>query len=285
MKEQNRQLTLGRSWINRFMSNMLMIMVLLVVLSTATFAWYSVANVATADDVTFYAASEQEGGDLCISWQSGGSDYNLSFASVSEENGLYPMIPTVEGIVDATAYENFLAFNKATETYDELGQLITRLSSDYETQPYVLQNTDGQKEFYIINKGSSDLSITLSYSITGQTYAAGSDGETAEYEIVNKFRCAFFTSGGETGSSVLRGIMSNESAIHYGTLTDNQSISDTPVMTDGYRATQRITFTVPKTSYVKAYAVGWFDGVDMKDEDGSGHVSLVMAFSGAVITG
>ena len=79
-----KQFTVEKRWLSRLFTTFAMILLIVFVLSTATFAWYSVANVAgTTGDVSFKAGSMQEGegGDLCISWSYNDThSYSISFA-------------------------------------------------------------------------------------------------------------------------------------------------------------------------------------------------------------
>ena len=287
MKEKTIQLNIGKNWLNRLFATTLMIVVLLLVLSTATFAWYNVANMVKIDDISFTSSSRGEaGGDLCISWDILGEDdyeYNLPIHPVEEGKGLIPMIPMTLGTVNESTFDYVAGanrFNKATQRLNDKGTWVLKLEKNPYTTPYCLLQKDGEKNtFYLTNKIEYDMLVTVTYTIQAEYYnATGTTGVLTQHPIGDKVRIGIFTSDQPGGELILRGYGAKDGyqKIHYGVLQNNYPSELTEV---GSR-TGEITFVIPALSYVEAKVVVWFDGVAMEDEDGSREITLDINYLG-----
>ena len=142
---KNGEIKITKNWFNRFLSVMLMTLALVVVLSTATFAWYNISNMVSIEDIYFQASIKDDvGGDLCLSWhvlQEDEYEYDLPIRNVTENNVLYPMIPKIEGVVGTTTFTDYASsgkFNRATQSLAESGGWIINLDSKSNTTPYSL---------------------------------------------------------------------------------------------------------------------------------------------------
>lgn len=288
-KNETLSITIGKNWLNKLFATTLMIVVLLVVISTATFAWYNVAHVVSIDDLTFSSSAQDEaGGELCISWDvltESEYQYDLPIAPIEEGKGLQPMIPKYLGTVGSSNFDDVSgvnSFNKATQELNDGGFWAVKLETNPNTTPYSLLEKDGDRNtFYLTNKSTVDMKITVTYAITAETYVAPGTNVSVEYPIANKVRLAIFTSDGPTGELILRGYGAKDEnqKIHYGILQNHQ-LNDN--MAYDVR-TESITFVVPALSYIQAKVVVWFDGVDMQDEDGSKKITLDINYLGETI--
>lgn len=219
-----KQFTVEKRWLSRLFTTFAMILLIVFVLSTATFAWYSVANVAgTAGDVAFKAGSMQEGegGDLCIAWNSNSTNsYSISF---TDATGLQPMIPINDGVIGTTSYKDFYNFNKATQTLNSAFKFITKIEDDSICEPFVLHSANDETVFYLINKGETALNVVLDYSIssgdvntssyvkyflyygeTNESYEYGKMYycDNGEYTLVNVIEISSFNNITSDGSSI-----------------------------------------------------------------------------------
>ena len=282
------ELNVTKKWFNRFLSVMLMTLLLAVVLSTATFAWYNISSMVSIEDIYFTASVQDDaGGDLCMSWHVLQADeyvYELPFENVTENHILYPMIPKNEGIVGETTFTDFATtgkFNRATQSLAEGGGWIVNLDSKSNTTPYYLTEEDGEaNEFYLTNKSESDMLVTVTYEITADKYTQEGTGFIYEYPIASKFRAALFASDNPSGDMKLRGLMArDQETIKYGVLQDRTSVSSN---IQSMVRTEEITILIPALSYVKASLIVWFDGVDMVDEDGEKQIEFNIVFDGGL---
>lgn len=286
MKETLRDLIGGIKWSNRLLTTLLMTLLLFVVLSTATFAWYTVANVVTISDMEFsLGANDNGGGDLCVSWTPLGEEeynYKLNIQPVEDGDVLYPMIPKGLGVVGQSLYTDYAgenAFNKANQVESTLGGFVTKLDSIASSTPYLLRELGGNAtEIYVTNKLSVEVDVVVSYEISAETYTPNGTNVTIERPVATKFRSAIFTTDGTEGDFVLRGLIAkdgeSESVIHYGELEGGKNVNDV----NSQPKTDVVTFKVPANSYVKCLVAVWFDGVDMVDEDGANKVNFDILF-------
>lgn len=279
------ELTLNVKWFNRFISVVLMTLLLAIVLSTATFAWYSVVNVVAVNDLEFTASSNDGGGgDLCLSWVELAPDeysYKLDIAPVTEQNVLYPMVPINSAEVGVTKFKDFgdpQKFNKAYQIKNSANSWVVKLDNASLTTPYVLKEKNGHAtEFFLTNKTNSIMEVTFTYEIHSETYNVPGTSVYAEYDIIDKFRGAIFTTDETTSEFTLRGLVSTAGqSIYYGQLENNKDIYDLESMS----RTEEIKFLIPANNYIKAKIVVWFDGVEMVDEDGSKKIDFDIAFNG-----
>ncbi len=286
MRESLRDLLSGIKWSNRLLTTILMTFLLFVVLSTATFAWYTVSNVVTISDMEFsLGANDNGGGDLCVSWTPLSEEeynYKLDIQPVEDGDVLYPMIPKSKGIVGETlfsAYAGENAFNKANQVESALGGYVTKLDSISSATPYLLRELGGDAtEIYITNKLDVEVDVKMTYVISAETYTPNGTDVTVERPVATKFRSAVFTTDGTDGDFILRGLIAKdgewESVIHYGELEGGKNINDV----EEQSKTESITFKVPASSHVKCLIAVWFDGVDMVDEDGANKVNFDILF-------
>lgn len=289
MKEKWVDIFNSVKWSNRFLTTILMTFLLFVVLSTATFAWYSVLNVATVGDISFTASSNNQGGggDICLSWhplEENEYIFSLDIAPVTASNGLYPMIPINSGEVGITTFDTYAStdcFNKASQIESIAGGYVTRVDSISTTTPHLLMDRDRSTNvFYVTNKSDVDMQVTFTYDVEAEQYKVPGTDVYMEKPIANKLRSAIFIASSDSEDYILRGLVAedgaNEEVVHYGRLEPNKNINDV----ESTKKTPEITFVVPAKGYVKGKIAVWFDGVRMVDSDGSDKVSFNMYFLG-----
>ncbi len=240
-----------------------MIVLLFVVLSTATYAWYSANNVVGAGVISFRSSSSDVGGFLTIGKDKTAKETELTFDTTGK---ISPMIPTVDGVIGSTKLAQFMQFQKTFEGLDGAGQLVAMLDGTAATP--LLLSVGGQKYFYINNIApENDITVKVEYTVVG--------------ELKEKLHIAMFVGEKEEDSALL-GIMSGSGSIHYGNIKVGEVVDNKPVMENAYKATGSITFTVPRNSSVCIRLAAWLDGVDMKNENGNKSTSFSLTFSEAV---
>lgn len=261
----------GRSWLARILFMCLAVLMLFAVLSTATYAWYSMSNRVSAEKISFVAGSNSDGGDLAVSWREDvRNSYTLTFNTCTDK--LSPMIPKDAATVGETGYDDFLFFNSTSQALNEYGEWICRFIGVNAT-PYTLTGSpdelDPSKEqgwFYLINRNETlGLKVTLNYEISG--------------ELQGRLRIAIFI-GSDEDSTVFHGILSRTADIHYGRIQAGDKVSETPVMEDVFARTGSLNFNIAADSHVVIRLVAWLDGVDMTDYDGDKETVFSMQFTG-----
>ena len=242
----------------------LMVVLLFVVLSTATYAWYSANNVVGAGIITFRSSSSDIDGLLRIGKDKTAKEREITFDTTGK---ISPMIPTVNGVIGGTKFGQFTQFQKTFEGLDGAGQQLVAMIDGTAATPLVL-SVGGQEYFYINNVATQmDINVKVEYTVVG--------------ELADKLHIAMFIGEKEEDSTLL-GIMSGSGTIHYGNIKVGEIVADKPVMDGAYKSTGSITFTVPKNSSVCIRLVAWLDGVDMKNENGNKNTSFSLTFKEAV---
>lgn len=250
-----------RSYLSRITLAAFMTVLLLIVLSTATYAWYSANNLASAGTLVFRSSASDVGGVLTIGKNKTSQEYEMSFDLTSD---IQPMIPTADGVVGQTKLPGFVSFQKTYEGINDLGKPVAMLDGTAAT-PLML-SVDGQKYFYLNNISPDyDVTVNLDYTVLGT--------------LKDKLHIAVFVGDRET-DAVLMGIISGSGVIHYGAIRVGEFVDEKPTMQTAYKMTGEIRLTVPKGGSLCLRLVAWLDGVDMKNTDGDKTTSFSLAFKG-----
>ena len=241
-----------------------------VVLSTATYAWYRVVNRAVGNSVTFQAINNDTGGgDLTITWDLDTlNNYIIDFNNPT--NDLYPMIPISEAKIDETTYAEFTThnFNTTFQTVNAMGEYIARLAG-VQIDPFILNGNvgnDTQNYFYLVNTNVQyDMDVDVIYMYSGV--------------LSDKLRIAFFT-GDDPDNMTLKGIMSMSEDIYYGAIQKNAPLTETPTMPDAYVRTKEMRLRIAPEGHCCVAMVAWLDGVKMQDENSRQTTSFIVKFDG-----
>ncbi len=275
-----------------FMTTTLIILLLIVALSTATFAWFSANNIVNVSSISFMAdTNDVEGGELAISWDRDNTEsFRIDFAAPFEDENrrLYPMMPVVAPTVGVTTFDQFaisgypnigenlgdvrynnqcFVYGIQTATYNQVtGTTDNKYQYDGDfTHPYVCKNSQDltQSAFYLINKSDSfGQDITVEYSITGG--------------LSSKLCVAVFV------DDIFQGVLTNLTGIHYGKVVRDALVSSTTYATNICYPTDTLQFFVNKNDAVSVRLVAWYDGVSIENVD-SGNTAILsmLRFSGA----
>lgn len=275
-----------------FITTILMSLLLIVALSTATFAWFSANNIVNVSSISFMADTDEgQGGDLAISWDITNKEtFRIDFASPFEDENkkLYPMMPIVMPVKDVTTFNQFAIsgypnlgltlgdniYNDKCFTYGIQGGLIDEgtglvvnkylFDGDF-SHPYICKNkTDfNQSNFYLFNKNLiHDQDIVIEYTITGS--------------LSSKLCVAVFV------DDMFQGILSNLTGIHYGTIKKDTNIASTSLATNAIYTTNNLRFNIKKNNMAMVRIVAWYDGVTIENNDaGSTSTLSMLKFKGS----
>lgn len=277
------QIGKSRKAITGLLVSLLILILLFVGVSTATYAWYSAINRAVGDSISFTSSTQdQMGGDLAIGWTNTSSLNALTFDT--PQSNLYPMIPISQPVIDITTYSQFVNnnFNFSAQRYSEaLEQWICSFSGQ-STTPYVCTVSDNSiayQYFYIINKKTTEKqTVNIKYTITG--------------DLADALRVAVFIGDSESGNTDaqnlanlrLVGILANTETIYYKAIEENDIVNQTPVMSDVYRASSSISFLLNESSFKCCVMVAWLDGVIIDNDNESQTTGFNITFDGVVAT-
>lgn len=246
-----------------FISSLIIVVLLVVALSTATFAWFSANNVVNVSSISFIAQTRDKGaapGDLQIAWEPdpSGDSYLIDFAQPGD-SGLHlaPMMPLDAPVLGATRSRNALGEEIFAQSFtsgvqeNNIYMYDGFVFDDYlnaDIKPYLcVGKQPNQVDFYLINKNISwGQELTVDYSISGALH--------------DKLCIAIFI------EDVLQFVLSNSDKIYYGNIVKNTPVSETQSI--NLAALSRNTKVyIPPNSSVKATMYAWYNGVEMRDDD------------------
>ncbi len=237
-----------------FLTTAIVVLLLLVALSTATFAWFSASNVVNVSVISFTASSNNEsGGELFISWTEAADEgYEISFA---RNEDMRPMIPKNAPQI-GQSYETFIAiisdertesnFHSAVQAYDAEGGYQYYAGAFRSEMPTSCKSEDGYETFYLINKNAEFAQkVTVKYEIAGNNAKA--------------LCVALFA------DDVLVGIMGGNEKLYYGEMAVGGRVDEQDSV-EIIAKSGEITFNIAKASAKKMRLVAWYSGVDLDDD-------------------
>lgn len=116
-----------------FVTTILMVVLLIVALSTATFAWYTANSQVTVSATQINSASSADA-NIEFVWKSGANYvYNGTSVAFSSGSAIAPMVPTAVPTVDSTSSMSFVgaAVNAAGTTFVGDSEAITPWTQQY----------------------------------------------------------------------------------------------------------------------------------------------------------
>lgn len=250
----------SRSIVARIAFAGLLTVMLFVVLSTATYAWYSTNQIVNAGTLTFKSSIGDSTSTVTI-----GKDVNATTTTMTFDVSpdISPMIPTVGATKNVTTFAEFSSFQRTFEGLDEFNVPIAKIKGE-SIQPLVLA-VEGQKFFYLNNLSEADVSLKIEYEIKG--------------ELEDQMHVAMFV-GVEPAQAKLLCIMSKSGEVHYGNIEIGQPISDTQTMQDVCFDSEKDFLFLSGNESICIRLVVWLDGVNMKNKDGGKTTTFSLSFSG-----
>lgn len=248
-----------------FLTTSIVVLLLLVALSTATFAWFSASNVVNVSVISFIASSSNaSGGDLAIAWTEDGVDtYEISFAKNFDMN---PMIPQNAPYIGQT-YESFLSYEKddtvisnfhsSAQSYIEEEEKYCYVGAILSETPKKCVSVNGLDEFYLINKNADFAqNVTVKYEISGDNAKA--------------LCVALFADG------ILIGIMGGGENLYYGDIVSGAAVDTQSFLTNVISASEEINFQIDAGGIKKMQMLAWYSGVDL-DNSGAEKTATLSA--------
>ena len=234
-------------------TSIVMMLVVAVALSTATYAWFTSNASVTASTVTMTAATNDEGA-LGIGWTTDALGVSIT-GSFAPEDDLLPMAPTTYTVESTTAAT--IAFN--TATIKSVGGTMQFGADGSSATPYTWNDGSGHNSFHVKNLATAG-SVTVKVTATL--------GDTA----ADLARVAIFKDG------TLLGVIANRVAASGTTQVSGVKYydgitSDTFVTGDG-------TSAIPAGSYVDAkVAVGTIHSGDAVASFGTQNAVISVSYT------
>lgn len=146
-----------------FITTVLMVVLLIVAVSTATFAWYTSSNTVNTVATEVNSASST-GANISIGWADNTpvGTSSMTFYDQPAGDGFHPMVPLKTG--ETFTFNNDTAFYTAVISYGNL-------SNHAPATPYIGQKEGGGNTFYIINYAKVATNVKFSANVTGENAA------------------------------------------------------------------------------------------------------------------
>ena len=178
-----------------FITTILMVAVLIVAVSTATFAWYTASTQGTATNAVISSASSGDA-NIAVDWSNSGHGTTIQFDTVS---ALQPMVPQAE-YANGTTFANFIFDSANIDTTGKFGAVVHPTPWLVNKNAVGTEGDDGYEAakdtFYVINHNvNSSVTVRMTASFTESdlddmiNIAVFLDGELAA--IMNKDGVAY----------------------------------------------------------------------------------------------
>lgn len=145
-----------------FITTVMMVVLLIVAVSTATFAWYTSSNTVNTA-ITNVNSAESTGANISIGWADTTPVGVSQLTFASQDTDFYPMVPTNnEGA--SFVFNNTTPFYTANISYGTL-------SNHSSATPYVGTKPNpsgGATTFFVVNYARKATNITFSANVTGE---------------------------------------------------------------------------------------------------------------------
>lgn len=248
------------------LTSIVMMLVIAVALSTATYAWFTSNSQVTASTVTLTAESGA-GVALGIGWDGGETGTSITANSALTYN---PMVPSALGVGTTTFSQ--VSWSGAT-TYVDNG--VSKFNEPYSVTPYQYNGTvsgNVKNIFYIENLSQANTisSITLTLSNVSDTNSL--------------LRVAVFTSSTVGGTYTLQAVLGASADLdtEWGTVQENGVVED--LTNDGAEVATVTSYVMSNLSAqgkIFFKVVAWLDGVALDDSTANSTGTLGLNFRAA----
>lgn len=145
-----------------FITTILMVAVLIVAVSTATFAWYTASTTATSNVVTISSA-ESQSANIAVGWVDSADTASITFAAPGEDVTYNPTAP-IDKFVVGEAYSDAAFYTAGIDANKNF------TSAGVVSAPFKSTNPDSEtdNDFFVINNNAnSGVTVRMSCEITG----------------------------------------------------------------------------------------------------------------------
>lgn len=277
-----------------FFSSILMIVILVVALSTSTFAWFTSSETANVTETALYSASSSAA-NITVGWDTTSKLTAISFKSIEgAASGLSPMI-LKQNPYDDVAFSD-IKWHTAPAQIGDDGQEFN--SSPTDANPWKPE-FDGETTppgyaagtFYVNNWNTvndTDITITVT-SLADPQYggAEATPGTPESFNLASAFRLAIWTKVGTT--TTFNGVYAPSGFAYFAdTWAKGDPVSDITIEANQIAPVATFTgITVPKAvgstaGSVAIIARAWFDGTELTDQLASRSVTFTLKIQAVV---
>lgn len=266
-----------------FITTIAMVVLMVVALSTATFAWYTASGTTKAENAVLKTATSSDA-NIAISWANTESQAtSITFADNSGTVKLAPMAPTA--LITTATTPTSIKFS--TQTLDNEGK-FNGAGEDASPWRTTENDTAARQDFYVINN-NLNAGTTVSMKLVFPTLTVEADiAEQTQMKnglkivvFVNDAAYAIFGAGGSYKyGAITKGAAGDSLTAADGTLENEVKVT----ALDG-----TVTFnlaasnTTDDKDVAKITAMAWFDGVWLTQEDAGKGLGFSFNFVGGTL--
>ncbi len=247
-----------------FITTILMVAVLIVAVSTATFAWYTASNNGSATTAVVTSASASDA-NIAVGWTSDATTTQVVF---NGSQTVSPMVPNAELATDSDI--SGITFQTANITTTDLFGTPTNTDA-WAVDNALIENGDED-----INPGTYDSFFVINHNINAGatvTVKATISGELSDMLLI-----AVFVNGN------LEGILSNMTAYRVGPVVAGNNYNDLEESSNYlYAATTGFTFDLTASGVTGNYAqitlAAWLDGESLVSSKAGQAAAFDLSFS------
>lgn len=237
-----------------FISTILMVVVLVVALSTATFAWYTASNTGSASTGNLVAA-DSSAANIAVGWTNDATTTSITFASAPVT--VNPMVPSAVPSIEDGSKTTYGALTFQTAPMDATGKFGTVA----ESTPWTVSDgaeADAKTSFYVINHNvNASATVKMTCSIP-----ANDGAETpTPYGNADKLVVAVFVNGD------LAGIFTNRTNYTVGPVAQGGEASKLGTSAVGITNEISISLAAEVKSgtghFAEITVKAWLDGADL----------------------
>lgn len=248
-----------------FISTILMVVVLVVALSTATFAWYTASNTGSASTGNLVAA-DSSAANIAVGWTNDATTTSITFAAAPVT--VDPMVPVATPSLESESKTTYDSLTFKTAPMDATGKFGTVVGATPWTVSNAQVGTDGEagyiaagtkSSFFVINHNvNASATVKMKCSIPADD---GADVDPVVYGNADKLVVAVFVNGD------LAGIFTNKTDYTVGPVNSGAEASALSASTVGITNEISIPLAAEVKSgtghFAEITVKAWLDGADL----------------------
>lgn len=259
-----------------FITTIAMVVLMVVALSTATFAWYTSSGTVYADTDTKITTATSSAANIAIGWEATATGTSVEFADAAD---LVPMVPDIQFVKGTTTFDQAKAAMK-TGSLQKSGSSAKFVADG--TAPVSLwtqsEREGSNKDLYLVNYNTSQ-AATVTFALNGPTKV----GDANAPDVTGIFHLAVFawdaTAAEGAGALVYQGMLGADD-VDYGTI----KINEEELLTAGTIEKTAFTLTIPAAtvtagSSLQIALLAWIDGVELNNSLAGGAVTFGLTIS------
>lgn len=263
-----------------FITTIMMVVLLVVALSTATFAWYTSTNNASSTETKLSSATSSDA-NIALGWDANATTTTVSFADSGKLEPMVPIWSTADGEVAATVggEGNTLSFIGASQQRDNNGLTFKEAAGAKTpwTQKEKVETGEAKTTLYCVNYNTAKAAnVKITANITAVTAGAPT----------KMVRIAVFAGGtGNEGANFL-GVLGSENYTKAKLKGADWVGKTSAEATDTITTATELSFTIDKADdatgkAVQLFLYAWLDGATLVDSLAGSEFTFTLSFTAA----